>query len=122
MAKAWDTSVAQLILGAAVVVLAADALLQRFAPIPPPIIEVDDGIRAYEASDPDVFVLGSSHTRSFGPLRDTLAASGVAMTLVPVEWGTFHSYEWVLDHRVKPLIEERDAAGALRRGRLSRAV
>jgi len=122
MGGSSKSSLLGVIAGAVLVVAAADVALQQLAPIPARIIEVDDGVRAYEESDPDVFVLGSSHTRSFGPVRDALAKEGVVMTLVPVEWGTFHSYEWVLDHRIKPLLEERDAGGALGRSRLSRAI
>ncbi len=114
------------IAGALVALACVEAAVQRVSPVPPPIMEVDDGVREYAASDPDTLVLGSSHTRSFAPMRDMVAErthGAHRMALVPVEWGTFGSYQWVLDHRIRPLIEERDpATGALKRGRLRRAI
>lgn len=116
----------KVLLGALLAVGICEVAAQRVAPIPPRIVQVDDGVRAYATSDPDTLVLGSSHTRSFAPLRDMVAArthGAQHMTLVPVEWGTFGSYRWVLDNRLRPLIEARDArTGRLQRGRLSRAV
>jgi hypothetical protein len=114
------TSLKELLLVLAGVVAAlfvVEAGVQRVAPIPPPILEVDDGVADYAAGDPDTLVLGSSHTRSFAPMRDLVAAQthgANRMALVPVEWGTFGSYRWVLDHRIKPLAETRH--------RLSRAI
>lgn len=108
------------VLGAALVVAAAEVSIQRFAPIPPRILEVDDGVEMLEREDPEILVLGSSHTRSFVPVREALAKEGVRMTLVPVEWGTFHSYEWVLSQRLARIVDERDASGKLLRPSLSR--
>lgn len=113
------------VLGATAAVVCADLAIQRIAPIAPRIIEVADGVAAYEASDPDVVVLGSSHTRSFAPVRDTLerdSGGQLRVVLVPVEWGTFSSYNWVLQNRLRPLIEERTRDGKLRRPRLQRAL
>ncbi len=115
----------QTLLGALAALVVVEIALQRVSPIPPRILEVDDGVEAYAAGDPDTLVLGSSHTRSFAPLRDLVADrthGANRMTLVPVEWGTFSSYKWVLDHRIRPLIEAHDASGVLRRPRLSRAL
>jgi hypothetical protein len=113
------------VLGALAAVAAVDAGAQRVAPVPPQIMEVDDGVRAYASGDPDTLVLGSSHTRSFAPMRDMVLArthGANRMALVPVEWGTFASYRWVFEHRVRPLLEERTGGGAVRRRRLSRAI
>jgi hypothetical protein len=116
---------AALSLVAAATVVAADLALARISPVPLHIREVDDGIRDYERSDPDTLVLGSSHARSFLPLADMLdhrSGGQQHMLVVPVEWGTFSSYNWVLQNRLRPLIEERDGEGRLVRRRLSRAV
>lgn len=118
-------ALAQVVLGAALTLVLADLGIQRIAPVAPRIIEVADGIAAYQAGDPDTLVLGSSHTRSFAPVAETLARESggqIQAVLVPVEWGTFSSYNWVLRHRLKDLIEERRGDGQLRRPRLQRAL
>ncbi len=98
-ARGWRTF-ATLALSATVTLVAVDLLLQRVSPVPPPLLEVEDGVAAWEAGQPDVLVLGSSHTRSFVPMRDVLKARiGKELVLVTVEWGTMGSYEWVLDNR-----------------------
>ena len=108
---------------ALLVLVAADAALQRLVPAPPKLMEVEEGVAAYEAGDPDTLVLGSSHTRSFLAVRDRLQAEGGArLAPIPVEWGTFTSYQWVWEHRVRSLVDARDASGAKVRGRLTRAV
>lgn len=112
-----------ILLSAFAVVCGVDLAIQRVSPVPPRIIEVSDGVAAYEDGDPQVLVLGSSHTRSFVPVRDMLQReSNQRMTLVPVEWGTFSSYRWVLMNRLAPLIEERRPDGTLRRPSLKRAL
>jgi len=91
--------------------VALDLGLQRMSHLPPPLLEVGDGVQALAAGDPDVLAIGSSHTRSFVPLRDRIASTQ-QMVLVPVEAGSFGSYEWVYEHRLRPLL----------RGRLKRVV
>lgn len=115
-------SLAAVGLTALLTVVAADRALTVVSPIPPAIMEVDDGVRMVREGNPDVLVLGSSHTRSFVPMRKLLAdRDGPEMALVPVEWGVFTSYRWVLENRLAPLIDERKD-GALARPRLSRAI
>ncbi len=82
-------------------VVACDLALQQLVPLPPKLLEVEDGLADWERLDPDVLVLGSSHVRSFAAVRDAVKARGGEreMALVTVEWGTMGSYEWVLDHR-----------------------
>lgn len=118
---AWK-SLLHLLAPAAAVVVAADLGLARLSPPPPALIEVEDGVADYEATDPDTLILGSSHTRSFLPVAETLGReSGQRVVLVATESGTFLAYDWVLQHRLRPLIEEsRD--GAPKRRRLSRAI
>ena len=90
-------------------------------------MEVRHGIEQYEAGDPDTLVLGSSHARAFGEIERVLAErTGGQHQLVrlPVEWGKHSSYSWVVQNRLRPLIEEEeeDAAGKLRRPSLSRLI
>jgi hypothetical protein len=95
--------------------------------IAPPVVrrEVADGVADLRRADPHVLVLGSSHARSFEALGDSLAArSAGARTLVavPVEFGKFTAYDWVLQHRLRPLLEERAPDGTRRRGALRRFI
>jgi len=97
------------------------------AHIAPPVNrrEVQDGVRDLRNSNPDVLVLGSSHARTFHEVGQQLAArtsNGTVLVDVPVENGKLVAYEWVLRHRLVPLIEERDENGSLRRDRLRRFV
>lgn len=94
---------------ATLTVVSADLVLQRLLPYPPPRKEVEDAIRQYEASDPTILVLGSSHARTF----DSVAAlvrreqpDGERILAVPVELGKYTSYRWVLDHRLWPIADE----------------
>ncbi len=56
-------------------VIAADLALQRLVPAPEPLLEVDDGVLALRQSGPEILVIGSSHARSFAPIRDRSAAA-----------------------------------------------
>lgn len=89
-------------LSAVLTVVVCDLGLQQLVPLPPPLLEVEDGIADWERLDADVLVVGSSHVRSFVAVRDAVKARGGQreMALVTVEWGTMGSYEWVLDHRL----------------------
>lgn len=118
-------SMLSLVLACGATIAVADVALQRVCPLLPKLIEVNDGVAAYEAGDPDTLVLGSSHSRSFAAIRDELArrTNGEhAMSLVAVEWGKLTSYEWVLNHRLRPLIEAEDGSGHLVRPSLSRVL
>lgn len=105
-------------------ILSADLALSLISPVPAPILEVKDGVEMVRAGDPDTLVLGSSHTRSFEPLRQTLrerTQGQEELALVPVEWGIFSSYLWVLEHRLQPLIDEQEH-GQRRRPSLKRVL
>ncbi len=97
---------ATVMLAALVTVGAVDwAIQQRVYPVPPRMAEVVDGLESLATRDPHLLVLGSSHARSFEPLGRALEAQlQKRTTLLPVEWGKMSSYEWVMNHRVRPLL------------------
>lgn len=88
-------------------------------------MQLDDGVTEYRNGDPDIVVLGSSHARTFLAVADLVKArtgGRIVTQIVPVEWGTFGAFNWVLQHRLRPLIEEQDRAGRRRRTRLRRVI
>jgi hypothetical protein len=122
--SAW-APVFGVILGAAVALGGAELALRKIAPLRPPIREVADGVADLEVSNPDILVLGSSHARSFEAVAALLAERSGGrrrMVIVPEEGGTFYAFNWVLQHRLRPLIEERDASGRLVRDRISQLL
>lgn len=123
-AASWSwRDVILVVIVAAVTVVVADLGLRRLSP-PRYVREVTDAVREYEHEDPTVLVIGSSHARTFTYL-DAIARrrtdGAVRVMGVPLEWGKFTSYEWVLRERLRPLIEE-TRAGARTRPSLRHAV
>ena len=119
------TQVVAVGVAAVLTVVVLDALAQRAVPVLPSRIEVADGVAAYEGGDPAVLVLGSSHSRGFSVIEQRLAerfGRPDHMVRVAVEYGKLSSYRWVLEHRLRPLIEQADASGALVRPSLERLV
>jgi hypothetical protein len=111
-------SVAVVATCALITIVAADVGLARLSPVPRKIMEVDDGVHMLRDNDPDTLILGSSHTRSFIPMRDLVreqTGGDNEVVLIPVEWGLFTSYKWVLDNRVAPLIDETKDGKKVRR-------
>jgi len=111
-------------LAAILTFLGTDRLFNRIAP---PIVlrEVEDGIRQFDGSDPEVLVLGSSHARTWVAVGDSLAArTGGTQQLVavPLEYGKETSYNWVFRHRLLPIIDQRIGTEARGRGKLARFV
>ena len=90
---------------AALTVAVADAALQRWLPHEPPILEVADGLADLQAADPRIVVLGSSHARSFVPVRRAVGPDD--LVVVPAEGGTFFVFDWILQHRLRPLLAEK---------------
>lgn len=110
---------------AALTVVGVDLFVRALVPFPPPLREVEDALAEYRAGDPTVLLLGSSHARTFTTLGELLrerTGGKERVQDVPLEFGKLSSYEWLLEHRLRPLIEERDAAGALVRPSLRRFV
>lgn len=109
---------------AVLIFVTLDRLAARVVP-PHRISEVTDGVHALRVGDPTVLALGSSHARTFevvGRDLEQRTAGHERLVAVPVEYGKFTSYEWVLNHRLLPLVNERDAAGARRRPSLRRFI
>jgi hypothetical protein len=98
-------------------VVAIDVALRRVLSYPPPKKEVEDGIRELVASDPSMLVIGSSHARTFDSVGAAIrrrAPDGERLVSIPVEYGKLTSYEWVLGHRVWPLLDARKATNPSR--------
>lgn len=92
---------------------------------PQHIEEVDDAVASYREADPTVLVLGSSHARTFSVVARHLAertGGTERLVAVPLEWGKLSGYAWVLQHRLRPLIEEVRKDGARARPSLARFV
>lgn len=116
-------SIALVAVFALATIAAVDAAAWRLSP---PVFraEVQDGVAKLAASDPDVLVLGSSHARTFIAVGDEIArrtGGGRSLVAVPVEAGKLTSYAWVLEHRLRPLVEE-SREGRRVRSRLSQFV
>jgi hypothetical protein len=85
--------------------------------------EVDDGVADLELSNPTDLVLSSSHARSFDAVGAELrrrTAGRVSLVAVPEEAGKLQSFLWVLEHRVRPILDARTAAGNYTHDRLAR--
>lgn len=122
-ATRWP-SIAAVCLTAVVTLVALDRLAARAAP-PRRLSEVADGVRALREGDPTTIVLASSHARTFEAVDRELrrrTADRQRIVAVPLEFGKLTSYEWVLNHRILPLIEERTASGAPVRPSLRRFI
>lgn len=118
--RTWR-SVAAVAAAALITVAVADAALQQVRPLFPPVRHVHEGAADLAGGDPHILVVGSSHARSFDVVKRVLAertGGRHRMVTVPVEMGAFTSYRWVLEHRLAPLIDERDGEGELVRGNL----
>ncbi len=96
------------------VVVVADLVLRRLSP-PKYVREVADAMKDYEHEDPTVLVLGSSHARTFhvmdGIIRDRTDGRERILA-VPLEWGKFRSYEWLLHNRIETFIDEKGPSGS----------
>jgi hypothetical protein len=70
-------------------------------------------------------VLGSSHARTFEVVDREIAARSKhapRVLAVPLEWGKLTGYDWVLEQRLRPLIEETTPTGELRRRNLRKFI
>lgn len=109
----------------AILTVAVMDLLAWQVAAPRHLREVEDAVADLRAEDPTVLAIGSSHGRTFHVMADSLSrrtAGQERMLAVPVEWGKLSSYAWVLEHRLLPLLDERDRTGTRVRGSLHRAI
>lgn len=119
MKRTWS-GIAIVVLTAVIVVVAVDVLTARISP-PVNRREAEDGFRDLAHSNPDVLVLGSSHARTLHVLGQELAArtnQQRSLVAVPLENGKIVVYDWALQHRLAPLIEEKNSDGTLVRDKL----
>lgn len=109
---------------AVLTVVALDVLIGRTVPLPHTEYETVEALADYAAGDPEVLVLGSSHARSLMRLRDWYAdqAPPLRMAVMPIEGGKLYAYDWLLEHRLQPLIDARRDDGSAVRGRLRELV
>lgn len=113
-----------LLLSAVVTVVVADLALRRVSP-PKYVREVVDAMRDYEHEDPTVLVLGSSHARTFDVMDKIVRerTQGKERILaVPLEWGKFRAYEWLLHNRIVPVLDEKTASGEKKRPSLKKFI
>ena len=114
---------AGVVAGAVVTLAAIDFVVGKLSP-PVHRREVEDAVADLRRMDPDVLVLGSSHARTFHVLGEHLAratSGDQTLVAVPLEFGKLTGYDWVLEHRLQPLADER-RDGARVRPSLSRFV
>ncbi|MFT3924994.1 MAG: hypothetical protein QM778_20835 [Myxococcales bacterium] len=124
MASGSVKSLLVVALSAVAFVALADVALGRIARIPAAEYETAESIDDYHDANPDVLVLGSSYVRSFIPLAGMYkeAARPLDLSVVPIEGGRFLAYTWLLTHRLQPMIDEKNAQGALVRPKLKHMV
>ncbi len=104
---------------------AVDALLHILAPVDHHLLQTEDGVIELARSNPSTIVLGSSYARSFIPLRRELerrTGRKGELAVIPDEGGQFIPYRDVLEGRIRPLLEERNAAGGLVRDSVRRFI
>ena len=106
--------------------LAADAVVRAW--VPTSLLgqrEASDGIYDLWKKNPDILVVGSSHARTFHALAKSIEKRTLGATQVvsiPLELGRMVPYEWLLEHRIGPMIDERLPDGSKRYDRLKHFV
>jgi hypothetical protein len=111
-------------ISALAVVLGSDAVIRHFSPFTR-AREAVDGLDDLRHSDPTILVVGSSYARTFNVLGQELAkqtAGSQRLLDIPLEAGKLSSYQWMIENRIAPLVDERDANGKLKRPSLQRFI
>lgn len=117
--KEW-VSIFWVVLVSFLVVWVADLAAGQLAPIHH-LREVEDAVTEIKTRNPRWLVIGSSHARTFSVvdrLLSRLQPGGDHLVAVPLEYGKMSSYEWVLRHRLRPLLEEKTRTGTLVRNKV----
>ncbi len=117
-------TIAVVVAAAIATVLLLDALIGHFVPPLPREYETVESLSDYKDHDPEVLFLGSSYARSFLPLASHYAGQSppLSIAIVPIEGGKLYAYDWLLQHRLQPLIDEKDTNGNLVRPSLKKFV
>jgi hypothetical protein len=87
--------------------------------------EVADGIAQLQRTDPETLVIGSSHARTFHVLGQQLAADTgrpTPLVAIPLENGKLLPYDWLVDNRVRAIIDRSGPDGRPAYGNLRRFV
>ena len=103
---------------------AIDLALQQFSSVPH-IREVVDGMRDLESTNPETIVVGSSHARTFHQLGIALrerAPGRPPLVAIPLEGGKLTGYQWLMAHRILPLVDESDSTGRRVRSSVRRVI
>jgi hypothetical protein len=106
------------------VIVGADLFFSKVAPVRH-LREVEDGVADLQRLNPDTLVLGSSHARTLHVLGQELARrtdGQQTLVAVPLENGKIVPYEWLLEHKLKPLVDEVGGDGKPVKSRLRRFV
>jgi hypothetical protein len=117
-------SLAAVALAALLVLYAADVALRRVTPVVW-LRQVDDGVRDFKNSNPRILSISSSHGRSMDVVAQELsrrAGRDGEMVSVAMEAGKATHFRFVLQERLRPLVEERRADGTRVRERLRQAI
>lgn len=117
---ATPRTVAVTALAAAATFAVVDVGLRQITPPHAPR-EVEDAVGEWRNGAPQVLFVGSSHGRTFdlvGDLLERESRGDIECLAIPVEFGKWSSYRWVLDHRIWPALEAHPA----RRDRLRHLV
>jgi hypothetical protein len=102
-------SIALLALGAVLAMLCADLAMRKVYDEPAKR-QVREGISELSRI-PNILAVSSSHGRSFHVLGQVLrerTGGRSDLIAVPLEAGKVHAMEWLLDHRLRPLITDAD--------------
>lgn len=120
----WATLM-KVTVGAFGMLLAIDVGLKLLLGSPPNLSEVADKVDEYAHLDPSVVVIGSSHARSFDSVAAELrrrTAGREVLLEIPLEGGKLTGYNWVVQQRLRPLIDEKRPDGSLVRPGLRQAI
>ncbi|HUD70957.1 MAG TPA: SGNH/GDSL hydrolase family protein [Dongiaceae bacterium] len=107
-------------------ILAGDALVRAYVPTSVlGLREATDGLYDLWRKNPDILVLGSSHARTFHALGKSVERRSHGATQVvsiPLELGRMVPYEWLLEHRIGPMVDEKLPDGQKKRDRLKHFI
>jgi hypothetical protein len=112
------------VIAAALTVVIADWSIQQVVPTVW-LRQVAEGVSDLERTNPLILSLSSSHGRSMDAVAAELGSRSRdpdRMISISMEAGKARHFEYVLEHRLKPLLEQRRADGSRVRDRLQRFV